>query len=68
MSEKTTLRMILAKDKTGAFRLWACRGEGKGCERNRYRNQMKPCDDCFGPCNEGSTLEEIMDEISRGDA
>lgn len=62
------LQTILAKDDAGELRLWACRGEGKGCERNKYRRQAKPCEDCFGPLAEEMTLGEVADLIKRGDA
>lgn len=62
------LQTILAKDAAGQFRLWACRGAGKGCNRNKYRRQAKPCDDCFGPLVEGVTLGEVLERLKRGDA
>ncbi|WP_375782929.1 hypothetical protein ACE10Z_23735 [Bradyrhizobium sp. Pha-3] len=66
MSKK--LDMILAKDEAGEFRLWACRGEGKGCDRNKYRRSKSPCVDCVGPLDENLTLGEVMDQLNRGDA
>jgi hypothetical protein len=65
---KTTLQTILAKDAAGNFRLWACRGEGKGCKRNKHREKAKPCDDCFGPLDENMTLGEVVERLKRGDA
>lgn len=62
------LDMILAKDEAGAFRLWACRGAGKGCARNHYRRQRKPCADCVGPLDETLTISEVQDLLARGDA
>lgn len=68
MSTGQQLHTILAKDEKGAFRLWACRGEGKGCARNKYRRQQKPCEDCFGPLDESLTLGEVVDRLKSGDA
>jgi hypothetical protein len=62
------LKTILAKDAAGNFRLWACRGEGKGCARNQFRERQKPCDDCMGPLDENLTLGEVMDKLKQGDA
>lgn len=62
------LNTILAKDEAGNFRLWACRGEGKGCERNKYRRAQKPCADCVGPLREDLTLGEVAQLLKRGDA
>jgi hypothetical protein len=62
------LKTILAKDATGKLRLWACRGEGKGCARNKYRRQQAPCADCFGPLEETMTLGEVADRLKQGDA
>lgn len=60
--------MILAKDANGEFRLWACCGAGKGCARNKYRTQRKPCSDCYGPCDEKMTVGELQDRLKAGDA
>jgi hypothetical protein len=68
MPVTTELHTILAKDETGQFQLWACRGAGKGCARNKYRRQQKPCADCFGPLDETMTLGEVVDLLKRGDA
>jgi hypothetical protein len=62
------IEMILAKDGNGVFRLWACRGAGKGCDRNRYRRQKTPCPDCYGPCDESMTMGELQDRLKAGDA
>lgn len=62
------LKTILAKDADDNFRLWACRGEGKGCARNQFRSRQKPCDDCMGPLDENLTLGEVMDKLKQGDA
>jgi hypothetical protein len=62
------LHTILAKDEAGKFQLWACRGAGKGCERNRYRRAQKPCPDCYGPLDENLTLQQVVDRLKQGDA
>jgi hypothetical protein len=62
------LSTILAKDENGKFRLWACRGAGKGCTRNKYRRQQKPCADCFGPLDENMTLGQVVERLKQGDA
>lgn len=64
---KPQLKMILARDHAGIFHLWACRGNGKGCNRNRFRKSV-PCDDCFGPLPETMTIGEVVDKLDRGDA
>ncbi len=68
MSDSADLKLILAHDAAGAPQLWACRGEGKGCERNRYRKSLKPCADCLGPLPETMTLAEVYAKLSKGDA
>lgn len=50
------------------FRLYACRGEGRGCPRNKYRTQKKPCDDCVPALDENETLENFKKRLERGDA
>ena len=62
------LETILAKDEDGEFQLWACRGAGKGCNRNKHRRTAKPCEDCVGPLAEHLTLEQVADQLARGDA
>lgn len=64
----TELQTILAKDVDGKFALWACRGTGKGCTRNKYRSSLKPCDDCFGPLPEDMTLEQVAQKLQKGEA
>jgi hypothetical protein len=62
------LEMILAKNGVGKFDLWACRGEGKGCPRNKFRKRKKPCEDCVGPLPEHLTIGEVHQMLKRGDA
>jgi hypothetical protein len=67
VSEKH-LDLILAKDAGGELRLWACRGVGKGCARNKYRRRRTPCADCVGPLDEKLTIGEVEQMLARGDA
>ena len=62
------LQTILARDAAGDFRLWACRGAGKGCARNQFRRTQKPCEDCMGPLDENLTLGEVMEKLKQVDA
>jgi hypothetical protein len=56
-------------EKVGSeYQLWACRGEGRGCPRNRYRTRKVHCADCV-PCHDGNeTLTSIVARLQRGDA
>jgi hypothetical protein len=60
------LNLILARDADGKLKLWACRGEGKGCNRNRYRKSLKPCDDCM-PTRDEETMADLVERLARGD-
>lgn len=66
------MQMILEKIGPGRaekdFVLYACRGEGRGCSRNKYRSRKVHCEDCVGPLDEKKTLGEIYDGLKRGDA
>jgi hypothetical protein len=33
---RSELKLIPARDREHQLRLWACRGNGRGCQRNRY--------------------------------
>lgn len=70
MSDDTPkLSLILFRDPADQkLKLWACRGAGKGCGRNKYRSRQKPCDDCFGPLPETLTLGEVAERLKSGDA
>lgn len=65
------IKMILERIGPGAdaenFRLWACRGAGRGCKRNLDRRDSKPCDDCVLP-DENETLGDLKKRLDRGDA
>ena len=66
--EDPKLDLILADDQAGKKRLWACRGEGKGCKRNKFRTSKAPCIDCMGPLDEKLTLEQVVEKLKQGDA
>ena len=52
----------------GAFALWACRGAGRGCTRNKFLSRKKHCDDCVPAHDMNETLEQLQKRIARGDA
>ena len=62
------LDLIMHRDNDGKLKLWACRGGGKGCARNRYRKSRAPCEDCMGPLDEKLTLEQVQAKLATGDA
>lgn len=70
-SKDAKLDMILVKvgpgNKPEDFKLYACRGEGKGCKRNTFRARKKQCDDCVEGRDE-ETMQQLMDRMERGDA
>ncbi len=71
MSE-ADIRFVMEKVGAGngpdAFKFWACRGERRGCARNKYRSRKKHCEDCV-PCeNPNETLRELKARLDRGDA
>lgn len=68
MTDKPKLEFILGKTDDGKWAMWACRGEGKGCDRNRFREQKTRCDDCYGPLPDEMTLGEVYDHLTKGDA
>ncbi len=70
MTEKKKLELILVKDAAAkhGHRFVACRGEGKGCKRNKYREAKAGCEDCVRCDNEQETLGELEARLSKGDA
>lgn len=62
------LHLILEKHLGGQVETWACRGEGKGCKRNRYRTSRVHCEDCLGPLAKKATLADVQRQLERGDA
>lgn len=66
------LQMILERVGPGnrpeSFRMWACRGAGRGCPRNKFRKSAKHCEDCVPAHDESETLGDLHARIERGDA
>lgn len=62
------LRLIMHRDERHRMQLWACRGAGKGCPRNKHRRSKTPCADCFGPLPPNWTLEQVQRRLKQGDA
>jgi len=62
-----TLQLILARISGPQFALFACRGAGKGCDRNTHRKTKAPCQDCFGPLPEDMTIGEVEQRLAKGD-
>jgi len=68
MMTEQKLELILHKDDDSSFSLYACRGQGKGCSRNKYRASKAKCEDCMGPLPEHWTLQQVIDKLKAGDA
>lgn len=64
---KPTLSLIIDRDAKRELRMWACRGQGKGCKRNEHRTSRTHCDDCFGPLADDMTLEQVVQRLKDGD-
>ncbi len=66
------IKLIMEKvgdgDTPADFAFWACRGEGRGCSRNKYRSRKKHCDDCVQAHNPHETLAELRQRIERGES
>lgn len=62
VSDKPQLVCILEKDGRGGFDLWGCRGEGRGCTRNKYRARKTHCEDCLLG-REEETIEQFMKRL-----
>ena len=50
------------------YMLFACRGEGRGCPRNKYRQRKKHCDDCLPAADEHETVGQFKARLERGNA
>jgi len=61
------LTLIMIKER-GTHQMYACRGQGKGCKRNTYREKKTQCVDCIGPLDDSLTLEDVERMIKKGDA
>lgn len=68
---KPDLTFIMERVGTGNtaadFVLFGCRGESKGCSRNKYRNSKVHCADCI-EADPNETLEQFKTRLERGDA
>lgn len=65
--EKAELKIEMIMETVGGkAELWGCRGEGKGCTRNKYRARSKHCEDCLLADNPNETLEEFEKRLRRG--
>lgn len=64
-------QMIMERIRPGktvdCFAMWVCRGEGRGCPRNKFRNQKKDCQDCVLAHDENETLGDLLKRVKRGD-
>lgn len=74
MSEQR-LNLIMERIRPGkrpeCFRLWACRGEHKGCTREQMRSKRgagRHCADCVPADDMQETLEHLVDRLNRGEA
>lgn len=62
------LQMILVKEDSGEFVLYACISVGRGCERNRHRKNKVQCEDCVRCGDPNETLEQVMKRVRGGTA
>lgn len=53
-------------DDPDSYKLYACRGEKKGCKKRRLKTK-RHCADCYLP-DEDDTLEEVKNKMMRGNA
>ena len=68
-----SLMMIMERVRPGhgvdCFRLWACRGAGRGCKRNLFRRRKVHCEDCVETRDgrDSETLGQLLERMVRGD-
>lgn len=62
------LDFIMVRARDDSFQLFACRGAGKGCTRNRFRSTKAPCEDCLPADDPAETVMSFKARLSRGDA
>ena len=69
------LNLILERIRPGkrpdCFRLWACRGEAKGCslqQQKSKRGKGRHCPDCVACDDDLETLGHLVDRLNRGEA
>lgn len=69
----TTPYLSFIMEKTGDghtpndFTLFACRGAGRGCKRNKFRQMKVHCPDCV-EAMPTETLKQLKARLARGDA
>lgn len=68
MTDVPSLALIMHRLGNGKLAMSACRGAGKGCNRNRYRKTKVPCEDCMGPLPEDMTMAQVLERLEKGDA
>ena len=68
MPPRASLQLIMEKGGDGVLRVWACRGVGKGCPRNRHRSRKVHCEDCVAATDPSETLEHLVERVARGEA
>lgn len=65
------LQFIMERVRPGnsadCFEMWACRGAGRGCPRNKFRKAKKHCADCVH-ADKGETVGALQKRLRRGDA
>ncbi len=64
---KPDLQLIMVKDGKGGHNLYGCRGEGKGCNRNKHRASKTQCPDCV-LADPKETIGHFQKRMARGDA
>jgi hypothetical protein len=64
VSDGAPIRLFLDKE-LNQFSLYACRGAGKGCKRNEFRDptSQKACEDCVLTRNT-ETIRELQDRLA----
>lgn len=69
VTDEPDIQFILFKRRNGLFKLAACRGQNKGCDRmRRAKKPQKPCPDCYICEDETMTLGEVQERLRTGDA
>ena len=63
---KPDIEFIMERSGSG-FAMYGCRGAGKGCNRNKYRESKKHCDDCV-LADPNETIGDFKTRMERGDA
>ncbi len=68
-AKKPDLELIMVKNPAAklGYDLLACRGEGKGCKRNKFREAKAGCEDCV-LADPKETMGELQARLKKGDA